>query len=90
MGKGRGLFPQDDPDACIVLEGSRIVKVPPLETSRRLPCREGGRSQSRHAGWSWMGLMNELLNELIHMSRALGDPREDLVIPGEGNTSVHS
>ena len=28
--------------------------------------------------------MNELLDQLITMSRVLGDPREDLVILGEG------
>jgi rhamnose utilization protein RhaD (predicted bifunctional aldolase and dehydrogenase) len=34
--------------------------------------------------------MNELLDQLITMSRALGDPREDWVILGEGNTSVRA
>ena len=32
--------------------------------------------------------MNELLDQLITMSRALGDPREDWVILGEGSTQM--
>lgn len=34
--------------------------------------------------------MQEPLEQLIEMSRALGDPTQDLVILGEGNTSVRS
>ena len=34
--------------------------------------------------------MSEQLQQLIEMSRALGDPREDLVILGEGNTSARA
>ncbi len=34
--------------------------------------------------------MSEILNELVAMSRMLGDPEQDLVILGEGNTSVQA
>lgn len=34
--------------------------------------------------------MSDILNDLIAMSRALGDPRHDLAILGEGNTSAQA
>ena len=34
--------------------------------------------------------MSDLLDELIEMSRTLGNPARDLVILGEGNTSVQA
>jgi len=34
--------------------------------------------------------MNDVLDELVSMSRALGDPANDYAILGEGNTSVRA
>ncbi len=41
-----------------------------------------------HQGVYSMADQKEILNQLIEMSRSLGDPARDLVILGEGNTSA--